>query len=201
MRHELYSVNALSLTLQRDRAAVTKALAAIEPDGFERNQPRWTIATAVRALERRNYRPNRNSNRYVDKFHFHRPTRLDALRHDFDDGLTAIAEAKGRDEKMALALRLAPLIEIYGQTYRELARTLNHCDEVAIEARSSLIYSEMMESVRQASAWPDYKENDPRRFHICLMRAMPSAAEFGDDYEGYDAFGEWIGGDGDDAAR
>lgn len=199
----LFSANRLSLTLKRDRAAVTKALADVPPDGYERNQPRWLVSTAVRALERRAYRQRpTNSNLYRDKFDFGRPTRLDSLRNDYDKGLDAILAAKNREEKMALALALAPVIGDYGRVFTEVGRAINAAggDDFALGCRRDLIFSEMMHEVENASEWPPYgykSGNDPRCWWFCALRKMHSADNDTDtDYERYDEYGNYIGGDG-----
>ena len=177
---DLYSINALSMMLERDRGTLTRALKDVPPDGHEHGQPRWKVSTAAAALERRSYRPQSqvigNTGRSIDDFHFRRPTRLDALRSDYDQKLLAITEEKSPKRKRELALTLAPRLERYQTVFREVARAINACDDIAIEARSELIFSEMMDEVSKAADWPRhhvglYRDAD-NDFGLAMMRAM-----------------------------
>jgi len=171
---QLYSINALSIELGRDRAAVTRAMRDIPPDGEDRGQPRWKMATAVAALQRRQYRGGRpGSNRAIDKYDFGRPTKIDALRHDYEQGLFEIMEAKSPKEKEKLALKLAPLLDRYGVVYREIGKAINAGDDIQISARSELIFSEMMDEVRKTAEWSG------EDFGLSMLEAMP----FGDEDE------------------
>jgi hypothetical protein len=49
---QMFSINAASLLLERDRRTVTKAMGRVAPDGELRGQPRWKMSTIVTALER-----------------------------------------------------------------------------------------------------------------------------------------------------
>jgi hypothetical protein len=49
---QMFSINAASLLLERDRRTVTKAMFGVAPDGKEKKQPRWKMSTFVDALER-----------------------------------------------------------------------------------------------------------------------------------------------------
>jgi hypothetical protein len=49
---QMFSINAASLLLERDRRTVTKAMFGVTPDGKEKKQARWKMSTIVDALER-----------------------------------------------------------------------------------------------------------------------------------------------------
>jgi hypothetical protein len=49
---QMFSVNAASLLLERDRRTVTKAMLGVAPDGKQFGQPRWKMSTIVQALEK-----------------------------------------------------------------------------------------------------------------------------------------------------
>jgi hypothetical protein len=51
MTTRLFSVNATSETLEVDRRTITKALRRVKPDGEERGQDRWRLATILKALD------------------------------------------------------------------------------------------------------------------------------------------------------
>jgi hypothetical protein len=51
---QMFSINAASLLLERDRRTVTKAMFGVPPDGKEKKQSRWKMSTIVDALERHN---------------------------------------------------------------------------------------------------------------------------------------------------
>jgi hypothetical protein len=46
----MFSVNAASLLLERDRRTVTKALLGVKPDATVKGQARWSMRTIVDAL-------------------------------------------------------------------------------------------------------------------------------------------------------
>jgi hypothetical protein len=49
---QMFSINAASLLLERDRRTVTKAMFGVPPDAKEKKQPRWKMSTIVDALDR-----------------------------------------------------------------------------------------------------------------------------------------------------
>jgi hypothetical protein len=53
-----FSLNAIAVLLERDRATIVRALRGTPADATERGQPRWRMATAVAALERHNHANN-----------------------------------------------------------------------------------------------------------------------------------------------
>src|SRR5712664_1497446 len=47
---QLFSINAASLALERDRRTLVRAMAGVEPDGHQNKQPRWKLSSIVFAL-------------------------------------------------------------------------------------------------------------------------------------------------------
>lgn len=51
LQNELYSAYAASQALEKDRQTIVRALRDVPPDGKAGSQPRWKLATIVKALE------------------------------------------------------------------------------------------------------------------------------------------------------
>src|SRR4051794_35408400 len=51
MTKSLWSLNALSVELERDRRTIAAALSGVSPDGTRQGHPAWFLSTALRALD------------------------------------------------------------------------------------------------------------------------------------------------------
>ena len=68
-----------------------------------------------------------------------------------------------------MALALAPLLHEYQTTYLDIGRSLRIADDDVLGVRAELIWSEMMDEVSEAAAWPRHGDD----FLLKMIQAMP----------------------------
>jgi len=165
---ELFAVNRAAYVLGKDRATVTRAVRFVPPDGYQGNHPRWTMASITAALAltpqaRRNARKSWNRYRIPSKA-------LGELRFNFEKQVALISVEPSLDRRREMALALAPLLHEHQTTYLDIGRSLRIADDDVLGARAELIWSEMMDEVSEAAAWPLHSDD----FLLNMIQAMPS---------------------------
>src|SRR6478672_12915459 len=171
---ELFSINKAAYVLGKDRATITRALRFVPPDGYQGNQPRWTMASITAALAL-TPQARRNASKSWDRYGL--PSKaLGELRFNFEKQVALISVEPSLDRRRKMALKLAPLLQEYQATYLDTGRSLRIADDDLRGARADLIWSEMMDEVSEAAAWPLHSDD----FFVKMIEAMPSHP---DDYE------------------
>jgi hypothetical protein len=171
---ELFSINKTAYVLGRDQATITRALRFVPPDGYQGSQPRWTMASITAALAL-TPQARRNASKSCDRYRI--PSKaLGELRFNFEKQIGLISTEESLDRRREMALALAPLLHEYQTTYLDIGRSLRIADDDLLGARADLIWSEMMNAVSEAAAWPLHSDD----FFLKMIEAMPSHP---DDYE------------------
>jgi hypothetical protein len=141
---QMFSINAASLLLERDRRTLTKAMAGVVADGRERNQPRWKMSTIVDALTAHGRANNNGHNDNCAP----RPPEYAA----FDAAFTALEKLptveRRRRAAVALMPRLHAMIAALG---RQGASTGEHPDHTSL--RSSEVYRLSMIGFQSPCQW------------------------------------------------
>jgi hypothetical protein len=162
----LFSVNGAANLLEKDRQTLVRALRHVTADGFERGQPRWRLPTIVNALMLKT-EARRETGKCRDRYSLRSPT-LDVLRREYEKRVASIAAERSLDKRRDMALQLAPLLQEYQTTYRDIGRSLVNDD--ALSARAELIFQEMMDEVSAAAEWP--RHGDDNDFWIRMCEVM-----------------------------
>jgi hypothetical protein len=165
----LFSINRAADVLERDRATLVRALRHVPPDGYERKQPRWRLPTIIDALATKR-QARRETGKCRDRYAIRHSKVLDGLRATFERQVALISIEESLDKRRKLALKLAPLLQKYQATYLDTGRSLRIADDDVLGARAELIWSEMMDEVSEAAAWPRHGDD----FFIKMIEAMPS---------------------------
>lgn len=165
---ELFSINKAAYVLGKDRATITRALRFVPPDGYQGSQPRWTMASITAALAL-TPQARRNASKSWDRYRI--PSKaLGELRFNFEKQVALISVEPSLDRRREMALALAPLLHEYQTTYLHIGRSLRIADDDVLGARAELIWSEMMDEVSEAAAWPRHGDD----FFVKMIEAMPS---------------------------
>ena len=100
----------------------------------------------------------RNASKSWDRYRI--PSKaLDELRFNFEKQVALIAIEPSLDRRREMALALAPLLHKYQTTYLDVGRSLRIADDDVLGARAELIWSEMMDEVSEAAAWPLHSDD------------------------------------------
>jgi len=172
---ELFSINKTAYVLGRDQATITRALRFVPPDGYQGSQPRWRLPTIIDALATKR-QARRETGKCRDRYAIRHSKVLDGLRATFERQVGLISVEPSLDRRREMALKLAPLLQEYQATYLDTGRSLRIADDYVLGARADLIWSEMMNAVSEAAAWPLHSDD----FFLKMIEAMPSHP---DDYE------------------
>jgi hypothetical protein len=133
MQH--FSVNAASETFERTRRTIKRALRGVEPDSYERSQPRWALSTIEAALAR-NTAPKEDQRYRVNGTGF--PTLDAALEYDretlvffceFNKGLAQLRATESLAKRRKMVGPLTKIGEAASGQYSE------HCDKVGAYSR------------------------------------------------------------------
>jgi len=171
---ELFSINKAAYVLGKDRATITRAVRFVPPDGYQGSQPRWAMASITAALAL-TPQARRNASKSWDRYRI--PSKaLGELRFNFEKQVALISVEPSLDRRREMALALAPLLHEYQTTYLDIGRSLRIADDDVLGVRAELIWSEMMDEVSEAAAWPLHSDD----FLLKMIQAMPSHP---DDYE------------------
>jgi hypothetical protein len=114
---QMFSINAASLLLERDRRTVTKAMFGVPPEGKEKKQPRWKMSTIVDALERHggsNDGGNTGNGRLADI-----ADELETLQSKLDAAIAKIKTLPSLAAKQPHSRAAARLIERISALYDE----------------------------------------------------------------------------------
>jgi len=164
---ELFAVNRAAYVLGKDRATVTRAVRFVPPDGYQGNHPRWTMASITAALA---LTPQARRNASKSWHRYRIPSKaLDELRFNFEKQVALISVEPSLVRRRKMALKLAPLLQEYQATYLDTGRSLRIADDDVLGARADLIWSEMMDAVSEAAAWPLHGDD----FFIKMIEAVP----------------------------
>jgi hypothetical protein len=100
MSKQLFSVNAASEILERDRRVITRAVRGVKADGHEGKRPVWSLPSILAALEASEPRQQ------------HVTTNLDAqveaLYQEFESIVTKVKAEPTLEKRRAAAIRLVP---------------------------------------------------------------------------------------------
>ena len=174
---ELFSINKTAYVLGRDQATITRALRFVPPDGYQGSQPRWRLPTIIDALATKR-QARRETGKCRDRYAIRHSKVLDGLRATFERQMALISTEESLDERRKMALALAPLLQEYQATYLDTGRSLRIADDDVLGARADLIWSEMMDDLSEAAAWPRHGDD----FLLKMIQAVPLT----DDDEGRD---------------
>jgi hypothetical protein len=166
----VFSVNAASLLLERDRRTITKALRNTPPDKKERGQRRWRLRTILDALDELpgSHNANTHYNANNDSIVIHhnwldpanwRDKRIVASITDFNEAFAEMQAIEDMTKRRAFAIaKLAPLIAFHDRNFRAW-ETDNPApgrfatDTDSVSARVCLLWSQQMEAVQGACEW------------------------------------------------
>src|SRR5438445_5324935 len=93
----LFSINRAADLLERERQTLVRALRHVPPDGTERGQPRWRMATIVDALAVKP-QARRETGKYIDRYSI-RSKALDGLRVMFEKQVAQIGAEASLDKR------------------------------------------------------------------------------------------------------
>ena len=142
----VFSINAASEILERDRRTIVRAMRHVMPDAKERGQPRWRMKTILDALDRNGTRTEqRNEGGSQRAF-------LDSLYEKFDAAYDQMRAAPSLAKRRAMALKLAPLIEQMNRMEREVSRAAGE-PELLTELRADKIYMLIMRGFEGPCEW------------------------------------------------
>ena len=161
----VFSINAASELLERDRRTVTKALRHTPPDRKEKGQPRWKLPTILAALDAlpgtNNSGPRRRgdnvvvNNDWLDPANW-RDSRIRASIIEFNETFSEMKAIKDIEQRRAFAI--AKLIAYHDKNFRGWetdnpapGRFWNDTDSVC--ARTSLLWTQQMEAAADACGW------------------------------------------------
>jgi hypothetical protein len=141
---KLFSTNAASLMLEKDRRTVTKAMLGVAPDGRERGQPRWKMSTIVGALEKHS-RANEGGGNGTS------PEMMEVYRR-FDLAYDAMTALPTLEERRAAARKLAPMIAAMDRKSREHGRAIGAGDELT-DLRADQVWRLTMRGFESVCEW------------------------------------------------
>jgi hypothetical protein len=145
---QMFSVNAASLLLERDRRTVTKALLGVKPDATVKGQARWSMRTIVDALAAQE-RPAASSDAGTGN------SIAPGLAADyaaFDLKFAAMEAAPTLEKRRALAVKLGPLVIGIDRQLRATGRANGVGDELA-DYRAQHIFRLTVIGFRQPCVW------------------------------------------------
>ena len=144
---QMFSINAASLLLERDRRTVTKAMASVPPDGKEKKQPRWKMSTIVDALERHGG-SNNQGNGNSAAANANPPPEYAA----FDAALDALEALPTVEKRRKAAVAIMPKLHaMVAALGRQGANAGEHPDHTAL--RGSEVYRLSMIAFQSPCAW------------------------------------------------
>jgi hypothetical protein len=145
---QMFSVNAASLLLERDRRTVTKALLGVKPDATVKGQARWSMRTIVDALAAQE-RPAASSDAGTGN------SIAPGLAADyaaFDLKFAAMEAAPTLEKRRALAVKLGPLVIGIDRQLRATGRANGVGDELA-DYRAQHIFRLTVIGFQQPCVW------------------------------------------------
>jgi hypothetical protein len=140
---KLFSTNAASLLLEKDRRTVTKAMIGIAPDGREHGQARWKMSTIVAALEKQN-RANEGGNGTDPE--------LTEVYRRFDLAFEAMGALPTLEQRRQRARDLGPMIAAMDRKYREHGRAAGAGEELTA-LRADQIWRLTMRGFESPCEW------------------------------------------------
>ena len=145
---QMFSVNAASLLLERDRRTVTKALLGVKPDATVKGQGRWSMRSIVDALAAQE-RPAASSDAGTGN------SIAPGLAADyaaFDLKFAAMEAAPTLEKRRALAVKLGPLVIGIDRQLRATGRANGVGDELA-DYRAQHIFRLTVIGFQQPCVW------------------------------------------------
>jgi hypothetical protein len=165
MTTPLFSINAASETLERDRRTVKKALRHVKPDKLVNKQPRWRLKTILDALSE--LPGSHNANVSLQPVVHHdwlnstnwRDPRIVAALVEFNRTFAEMKAISDMAKRRAFAIaKLGPLIAFHDKNFRKWetdnpapGRFAN--DDVSVGCRVSLLWTQQREAVESACSW------------------------------------------------
>jgi hypothetical protein len=98
-QNQVFSVNAASEILGKDRGTINRAIADLKPDAHEGGQPRWRLASIVAALGRRD--PSARQNGTLDE--------IERLGEAVADGFKRLEAEPSLDKRRAMVREVVGL--------------------------------------------------------------------------------------------
>jgi hypothetical protein len=111
---QMFSINAASLLLERDRRTVTKAMHGVAADGKERGQPRWKMSTIVAALDKHSGGPVQGGGRLCEI-----ADELQRLDRELDAAIATIKSLPDMDSKQPQARVAMQMVQRIDALYTE----------------------------------------------------------------------------------
>jgi hypothetical protein len=139
---QMFSVNAASLLLERDRRTVTKAMAGVAPDGNDRGAPRWKMSTIVTAMERHNRASDGGGTN----------PELQTLYRKFDLAYDAMKALPTLEKRRAAARKLGSQIAIVDRAVRQHGKASGAGEELA-NMRADHIFGLCMRGFEAPCEW------------------------------------------------
>jgi hypothetical protein len=150
---QMFSVNAASLLLERDRRTVTRALLGVAPDGKHLGQARWKMSTIVEALEK-----HRGSNASSNGTAASPP---EYARYDRAyDAMKALPTLAARRKQ---AVKLVPVIDNMLAVLRALGRDAGE-DPFVTDLRGDKVYQLTLRGFEGPCEW----SHDQVWDHLCI---------------------------------
>jgi hypothetical protein len=174
MKRELFSINAAANLAERDRQTLVRALRHVEPDGRERGQARYTMATIMTALINHEVRTGSHQRRCVAPNAFGAGSaRLDEMRTKFDAAVEYAKTMKPIKKRREYALStLAVLVSDFEDAYFEHRQTLPLDAQDQFSIRGEVNVSNMIKAALEACEWSHAEGWEP------FISAMPNAEGF-----------------------
>jgi hypothetical protein len=142
----MFSINAASLLLERDRRTVTKAMGRVAPDGELRGQLRWKMSTIVAALERHG-RANGNNNNSQSG---NSPNPLEFAA--YDRAFAALEALPTLEERRRAAIQIMPVLHTKIAALKVQGRDAGHHPQHT-ELRADRVYQLMMLGFQSPCQW------------------------------------------------
>jgi hypothetical protein len=111
---QMFSINAASLLLERDRRTVTKAMHGVAADGKERGQPRWKMSTIVAALDKHSGGPVQGCGRLCEI-----ADELQRLDGELDTTIATIKSLPDMDSKQPHSRAAMQMVQRIDALYTE----------------------------------------------------------------------------------
>ncbi|NOJ40317.1 hypothetical protein [Bradyrhizobium australiense] len=128
--------------LELDRQTVRRALRHVEPEGYEKKQPRWRMKTIIEAVDRHLGRHN------AAPVH----TTLDALFEEFDTGCQGLGHLRDLEERRREARRLMVVLVELDKTMRADARARRE-DELRASLRCDQHFRLALRNFERPCEW------------------------------------------------
>jgi hypothetical protein len=141
-----FSLNAIAELLERDRATIVRALRDVPADALEKRQPRWRMATAVAALERRNRADGDDIAGGTDPA-------LAAAYAKLDAAIVAMEAAPSLKDRRSMAVTVVkPLLATTDRMLRAAGRAAGQDDEL-VSLRADHLGRVMLRTFEHPCRW------------------------------------------------